>query len=67
MFNVFFKTKIDSLKENIDKDYVEDSIGKLRKDWNKKPDRPKFSLKQVTEQTVLKAAKKMKNKKSAGC
>ena len=30
MFNLFFITKINTLKENIDKDYVEEPVDKLK-------------------------------------
>ena len=36
LFNNFFKNKIDSLKDNIDKDYVENPTERLEELWNKK-------------------------------
>ena len=46
IFNDFFISKIEKLKEGIDKDYVKDPLEKLKKKMESK--KLKFSLKQVT-------------------
>ena len=62
VFNSFFVEKIKDL--NIDHSMVEDPCTRLREKME--PKKLKFSLKKITEKTVLKAIKGMKNKKSSG-
>ena len=62
-FNNFFVEKINKLKENIDSRYIEDPLQRLKKKMEGR--NIKFSLKQVTEQKVLKTMKSLKQKRSA--
>ena len=58
-FNNFFKTKIDDLKANIDKDFVGDPLFKLKEDWYKKRKTNvinAFSLKPTNIKSVRKGA-----------
>ena len=64
IFNEFFITKIQKLKDNIDPNYVEDPISKLKAKFEGK--KLHFALKTVTEEKVLKSIQGLKNKKSSG-
>ena len=64
VFNNFFVEKIQDLKDNIDQTLVEDAFKRLKEKME--PMKLKFSLKKVSEKTVLKAIKGMKNKKRSG-
>ena len=63
-FNKFFVSKIQNLRTNINQNYVEDPLEKLRKKMVKK--NIKFSLKTVSEKKVYKAICSLKRKKSSG-
>ena len=63
-FNKFFVDKIEDLKANIDPEYVEDPLTRLKKKMNKK--NLLFKLKQITSKELLIIVKKIKKKKSAG-
>ena len=63
-FNDFFVTKIQKLKDSIDKDYIEDPLKKVR--TKMKPNNSKFSLKKITQKQLKKTVKRMKKKQSAG-
>ena len=65
-FNVYFKTKIETLKENIDDKMKEDPLLKIRQSMNiknEKEGKKHFNLKKMTDTDVKKAMKKMKCKK----
>ena len=64
IFNVFFVEKIVKLKENIDPNYVEDPLTRLKEKLKGK--NLHFKLKTVTEAKVLKTILGLKNKKSSG-
>ena len=64
IFNQFFVSKIKNLKDNIDPNYVEDPIARLKSKFEGK--KLHFSLKTVTEEKVLKTIQGLKNKKSSG-
>ena len=57
-------SKIKNLKDNIDPNYVEDPIARLKSKFEGK--KLHFSLKTVTEEKVLKTIQGLKNKKSSG-
>ena len=63
MFNTFFIQKVEDLKANIDKEFVEDPLSNLTA---KNPKGTKFGLKTVSQKQLLKFLKKMKKKHSAG-
>ena len=54
-FNDFFVTKIQKLKDSIDKDYIEDPLKKVR--TKMKPNNSKFSLKKITQKQLKKRSK----------
>ena len=60
LFNCFLKSKITNLKENIDKDFVEDPLAKLKSAKTTGKNSPSFSHKQVTNKTN-KAPKNIKD------
>ena len=66
-FNNYFKSKIDILKDNIDKELKEDPLAKIKENQKKQSNQQKksFNLKLTNEKEVSKAMKKMKSKKSA--
>ena len=64
VFNKHFTDKISKLKDNINQEYVEDPLQKLRKKMKDK--NLKFALKKVSEKTVEKAMGEMNKKRSAG-
>ena len=63
-FNEFFINKIEKLKDNISDDLKVDPVVNLKAKMAKK--NLTFALKTVSENTVKKGMKKMKNKKSSG-
>ena len=63
-FKSVVSIEIQKLKDNIDQNYNEDPFAKLEEKM--KPKNLKFSLKKVTEKTVLKTIRNLKNKKSSG-
>ena len=68
-FNVYFKTKIETLKDNIDDKLKVDPLSKIKiamAKKNEKEGKKQFNLTKTTETEVKKALKKMKSKKSAG-
>ena len=64
VFNEYFVEKIEKLKENIDKRYVEEPLEKLKKKMENK--NLKFTLKTTTETKVRKAMLSLRKKKSSG-
>ena len=64
VFNEFFVEKIEKLKKNIDKKYLEEPLEKLKKKMDNK--NLKFTLKTVTEKKVRKAMLSLRKKKSSG-
>ena len=64
IFNDYFIEKIETLKRNINKEYVKDPLEKLKRKMERK--NLKFKLKTVTEKKVKKAMLSLKKKKSAG-
>ena len=54
-FNDFFVTKIQKLKDSIDKDCIEDPLKKVR--TKMKPNNSKFSLKKITQKQLKKRSK----------
>ena len=62
IFNSFFVKKIETLKDNRDVSMIEDPLNRHKQKM--KPKNLKFKLKQVSEKTVLKAIRGMKNKKA---
>ena len=63
-FNDYFIEKVAKLKDGIDKAKVMEPLDKLKSRMDKK--NLKFTLKTVSEKTVEKVMKEMRNKKSAG-
>ena len=63
-FNNYFTDKVETLKEKIDKNNVEDPLERLKKKLANS--KAKFDLKTVSEETISKAFKKIKKKKSSG-
>ena len=63
-FNDYFIEKVAKLKDGIDKAKVMEPLDKLKARMDKK--NLKFTLKTVSEKTVEKVMKEMRNKKSAG-
>ena len=64
IFNTFFIQKIQDIKENIDQSQAQDPTTKLKEDLKDK--NLKFSLRQVSEEKVLRTIKSMKSKRSSG-
>ena len=61
IFNDFFIKKIKKLKDNIDPNYVEDPLSKLKAKFEGR--KLNFALRTVTEQKVLQSIQGLKNKK----
>ena len=66
LFNEHFINKIEDLKSKIDPDLIEDPLEKMKDHAAKGTERKSFRLSTTSEEEVMKAIKKMKNKKSAG-
>ena len=64
-FNDFLIKKIENLKNGINKNDIKDPLLKLKEKVNEK--NLSFKLKAISKNTLLKAMKKIKNKKSVGC
>ena len=64
-FNNFLIEKIENLKNGINKNDIKDPLLKLKEKVNEK--NLSFKLKAISKNTLLKAMKKIKNKKSVGC
>ena len=66
-FNKAFVRKIANLRENINTSSQTDPFQYLRTHMSQRLDVPQFSIHMVTEQTVSKHIKKLKNTSSYGC
>ena len=64
LFNAHFVDKIVNLKENIDKDYIGDTLKKMKKKFVN--NQSKFSLKKITQKQLTKMINKLKKKRSSG-